>query len=188
MSLTVISLVTIVNVFLSIITLVFWNTLKSYQQNRILTFIDPSRDPLGAGYQIIQSKIAIGSGGMYGKGFLAGTQKNLQFVPEHHTDFIFSVIGEEFGFVGSIIYIFVFALFLLRIVHLIFKMQEKEYQLASGGILGYLTFQIFINVGMNLGIMPTTGIALPFISYGGSSLLLNTTAIALILKFHRGRR
>jgi rod shape determining protein RodA len=171
------------NTFFFFITPFIWNSLKVYQQNRILTFIDPMRDPFGAGYQIIQSRIAIGSGGFWGKGFLMGTQKNLNFLPEHHTDFIFSVIGEEFGFLGCAIILSIYFLFLYRIVKNIYTLKRKEFRFAAIGILAYLTFQIFINIGMNIGIVPTTGIPLPFISYGGSNLLINILAIGLVLKF-----
>ena len=171
------------NTFFFFITPFIWNSLKVYQQNRILTFIDPMRDPFGAGYQIIQSRIAIGSGGFWGKGFLMGTQKNLNFLPEHHTDFIFSVIGEEFGFLGCAIILLIYFLFLYRIVRNINALKRKEFRFAAIGILAYLTFQIFINIGMNIGIVPTTGIPLPFISYGGSNLLINVLAIGLVLKF-----
>ncbi len=171
------------NTFVALISPVIWHGLKEYQQNRILTFIDPMRDPFGAGYQIIQSKIAIGSGGLWGKGFLMGTQKNLKFLPEHHTDFIFSVIGEEFGFFGCLIVLTLFFLFLFSLVRSIRKLKRNETYFASIGIVTYLAFQIFVNVGMNLGVVPTTGIPLPFISYGGSNLLINVMAVGFVLKF-----
>ena len=183
LSYILISFTAVINIFVFFITPVIWNNLKEYQQNRILTFIDPLRDPFGAGYQIIQSKIAIGSGGFYGKGFLEGTQKNLNFLPENHTDFIFSVIGEEFGFFGCAIILLLFFLFLFRISVSLKKLKRKERKFATMGILTYLSFQIFVNIGMNTGIVPTTGIPLPFISYGGSNLLVNVLAVALILKF-----
>ncbi len=179
----IIGFAVVLNTFFFFITPFIWNSLKVYQQNRILTFIDPMRDPFGAGYQIIQSRIAIGSGGFWGKGFLMGTQKNLNFLPEHHTDFIFSVIGEEFGFLGCAIILLIYFLFLYRIVRHINALKRKEFRFAAIGILAYLTFQIFINIGMNIGIVPTTGIPLPFISYGGSNLLINLLAIGLVLKF-----
>ncbi len=179
----IIGFVLAINTFIFFITPIFWNSLKDYQQNRILTFINPMRDPFGAGYQIIQSKIAIGSGGIFGKGFLLGTQKNMNFLPEHHTDFIFSVIGEEFGFFGCTFILVIYFLFLYKIALSIIKIKRKEYRFVSIGILAYITFQIFINIGMNLGIVPTTGIPLPFISYGGSNLLINVTAIGFILKY-----
>lgn len=173
----------ILNTFIFFITPIFWNFLKDYQKSRILTFVDPSRDPYGAGYQIIQSKIAVGSGGLSGKGFLLGTQKNLNFVPEHHTDFIFSVIGEELGFFGCAILIGIFFMFFSMILRNVSKMKSLEMKLSIIGILGYLLFQMFINIGMNIGIAPTTGIPLPFISYGGSNLLINMIGIAIILNY-----
>ena len=173
----------VINVFVALIMPVFWMGLKDYQQNRILTFIDPTRDPLGAWYQIIQSKIAVGSGSLTGKGWLMGTQKNMNFLPEHHTDFIFSVIGEEFGFVGSMFLLLIFALFFGRIIHDINQLKVKERKIASAGIFAYLMFQSFINIGMNIGLVPATGIPLPFISYGGSNLLINTISVAVILKY-----
>ncbi len=173
----------IINVFLALIMPVFWNSLKDYQQNRILTFIDPMRDPLGAGYQIIQAKIAVGSGSIAGKGWLQGTQKNMNFLPEHHTDFIFSVIGEEFGFLGSLVLLGVFTLFFFRLIHAVNDLKVRERKIASAGILAYLMFQTFINIGMNIGLVPATGIPLPFISYGGSNLLINSIAVGVVLKY-----
>ncbi|MCB5252710.1 MAG: rod shape-determining protein RodA [Candidatus Cloacimonadaceae bacterium] len=173
----------IINTFIALITPVFWMGLKDYQQNRILTFLDPTRDPLGAGYQIIQSKIAIGSGSLTGKGWLMGTQKNMNFLPEHHTDFIFSVIGEEFGFVGSIFIVLLFFAFFARLIHSVIQLKVRERKVATAGIMAYLMFQTFINIGMNIGLVPATGIPLPFISYGGSNLLINTISVAVILKY-----
>ncbi len=170
----------IANVFAS---LVFWQILKPYQINRILTFIDPTRDPLGAGYQVIQSKIAIGSGGLWGKGFLHGTQKNLDFLPEHHTDFIFSVYGEELGFLLSLVLFSLFFFLLIKIIKSIDKIYVLERKIATVGIFSFLFFQMFVNIGMNIGIVPTTGVPLPFISYGGSNLVINSISIALIQKY-----
>lgn len=178
-----ITVASILNVFISLITPVLWMGLKDYQQNRILTFIDPTRDPLGAGYQIIQAKIAIGSGSMWGKGWLLGTQKNMNFLPEHHTDFIFSVVGEEFGFIGSILLLFLFAIFFARIIKNVGELKVKERKVATAGIMAYLMFQMFINIGMNIGLVPATGIPLPFISYGGSNLLINAISVGVILKY-----
>jgi rod shape determining protein RodA len=173
----------IVNVFIAFITPVFWMGLKDYQQNRLLTFLDPTRDPLGAGYQIIQAKIAIGSGSMFGKGWLLGTQKNMNFLPEHHTDFIFSVVGEEFGFMGSILLLAIFAAFFSRIIRNANDLKIKERKVATSGIMAYLMLQTFINIGMNIGLVPATGIPLPFISYGGSNLLINAISVGVILKY-----
>lgn len=173
----------ILNLFLALIMPVFWNGLREYQQDRILTFLDPMRDPLGAGYQIIQAKIAVGSGGALGKGWLEGTQKNMNFLPEHHTDFIFSVIGEEFGFIGSLVLLLAFFLFFWRLITAIRDIRVRERKIATAGIFGYLVFQAFINIGMNIGLVPTTGIPLPFISYGGSNLLINGLGLGIVLKY-----
>lgn len=170
----------LVNIFGS---LIFWQILKPYQINRILTFIDPTRDPLGAGYQVIQSKIAVGSGGLWGKGFLQGTQKNLDFLPEHHTDFIFSVFGEELGFIVSMLLLALFFYLLMKIIKSIDKIYVLERKIATVGIFTFIFFQIFVNIGMNIGIVPTTGVPLPFISYGGSNLVINSVSIALIQKY-----
>ena len=178
-----ITVAVIVNLFSAMIMPVFWNHLKDYQQNRILTFIDPMRDPLGAGYQIIQSKIAIGSGSTFGKGWLEGTQKNMNFLPEHHTDFIFSVIGEEFGFFGGLFLLGLFFAFFWRLILAVSQIKVRERQIAASGITVYLMFQTFINIGMNIGLVPATGIPLPFISYGGSNLLINAIAVGVILKY-----
>ena len=173
----------IANVFIALITPVLWMSLKDYQQDRILTFLDPTRDPLGAGYQIIQAKIAIGSGSMFGKGWLLGTQKNMNFLPEHHTDFIFSVVGEEFGFIGSMILLSVLVAFFYRLIRNVNELKITERKVATAGIMAYLMFQTFINIGMNIGLVPATGIPLPFVSYGGSNLLINAVSVGVILKY-----
>lgn len=183
LSKVIVGFTAVINVFFFIITPIIWNNLHEYQQDRILSFINPARNPFGSGYQIIQSKIAIGSGGLFGKGFLMGTQKNLDFLPEHHTDFIFSIIGEEFGFLGCLFLLTLFFVFLYRLANKISGLKRKENRYAAVGLFAYLTFQISINIGMNIGIMPTTGIPLPFISYGGSNMLINVLGIGLILKF-----
>jgi len=175
------------NAFISLITPYMWWTLHDYQRNRILAFINPKFDVLGSGYQIIQSKIAIGSGGIFGKGFLHGTQKNLNFLPEQQTDFIFSVIGEELGFVGCFILLFLFVALIWRIVIIMRKIRINKQRLIIAGILSYFIFQIVVNIGMNIGIIPVVGIPLPFISYGGSSLLVNMASMGLIFKYARER-
>jgi rod shape determining protein RodA len=178
-----IAMIIILNIGIAFSTPFVWKHLKTYQQNRILTFIDPMRDPFGAGYQILQAKIAIGSGGFWGKGFLQGTQKNLNFLPEHHTDFIFSVIGEEFGFFGCLFLLVLYFLLLNRISMRINLLKRDEKRIAVMGILAYLVFQIFVNIGMNTGIVPATGIPLPFVSYGGTNLIINVIAVGLVLKY-----
>lgn len=156
-----------------------WNSLASYQQNRILVFLDPSVDPRGAGYHVIQSMVAIGSGGLTGKGFTAGTQKRLDFLPEQHTDFIFSVIGEELGFVGTVAALLAFAFILVRLVRLAQRAPDPFAGLVIFGIFGTWLVHIFVNVGMTVGLVPVTGIPLPFVSYGGTFLLMSWVALAV---------
>lgn len=159
-----------------------WPMLHDYQRKRVLILLDPSQDPLGAGYHTIQATIALGSGGLAGKGWLHGTQAQLDFLPERHTDFIFSVIGEELGFIGALCVLLVFFLFLLRIAKSLGRLYVREHRIAVTGVLSFLAFQVIINVGMNMGMFPTTGIPLPFISYGGSNLLINSLSVGIILK------
>jgi rod shape determining protein RodA len=178
-----------VNMLVGIAGPILWNQLKGYQQDRILTFLDPGHDPLGAGYQIIQSEVAIGSGGFAGKGYLQGTQKGLSFLPEQHTDFIFSVVGEEFGFIGCALVLVFFALVLSRILLIAARTRNRFASLLVIGIFGYLSFQILVNVGMTLGLVPVTGLPLPLLSYGGSSLITTLFTIGVVLGVGlRGRR
>jgi rod shape determining protein RodA len=159
-----------------------WNSLKPYQQNRILVFLDPEVDPRGAGYQIIQSKVAIGSGGLFGKGFTMGTQKRFDFLPEQHTDFIFSVVGEELGFLGTALCIIAFAYVLLRLVRMAQDSPDPFAGLVLLGIFGAWLVHIFVNVGMTVGLVPITGIPLPFVSYGGTFLLMSWVAVAIAVR------
>lgn len=158
-----------------------WNRMADYQKLRILVFLDPGRDPRGAGYQIIQSKIAIGSGGIFGKGFLNGSQTRLDFLPEPHTDFIFSVLGEEFGLVGALVVLFLFSFIFYRAVRIAVRCRSKFASLVVIGALSIIVFQFLENIGMTLGIMPVTGLPLPFLSYGGTSLVLFWSLIALMV-------
>jgi rod shape determining protein RodA len=160
---------------------VFWGLLKEYQRRRLLVFLSPSQDPLGAGYGLIQSKIAIGSGMMWGKGLFAGTQNLLQFVPEHQTDFIFSVVGEELGFVGAMVLLGLFLLWLGRGLRIAAVARDRFGMLIAVGIVTMVAFHVFVNIGMTIGIMPITGIPLPFVSYGGSALMTMLWATALLL-------
>jgi rod shape determining protein RodA len=160
---------------------ILWHVLKEYQRRRLLAFVHPDLDPLGAGYGIIQSKIAVGSGLAWGKGLLAGTQGVLRFVPEHHTDFIFSVIGEEFGFIGAIVLLGCFLLWVSRGLRIAGEARDRFGALASVGIVSMVAFHVFVNIGMTVGIMPITGIPLPFISYGGSALMAMVWATFLLL-------
>ena len=159
---------------------VVWFFLKEYQQKRILTFINPERDPLGAGYHIIQSKIAIGSGMFTGKGFLKGTQNALSFLPEQHTDFIFAVVGEEFGFLGSLFILALFGLILYRGLRIAASVKNSYASLVAIGIVFVFVFHVVVNIGMALGVMPVVGMPLPFLSYGGSSLLVSMGMIGLL--------
>ncbi|HKV45006.1 MAG TPA: rod shape-determining protein RodA [bacterium] len=160
---------------------IFWHILKEYQRRRLLAFVHPSLDPLGSGYGIIQSKIAVGSGLVWGKGLFEGTQGVLRFVPEHHTDFIFSVIGEELGFVGAMLLLGLFLLFIWRGLHIAAVARDRFGGLVAVGIVSMVAFHVFVNVGMTVGIMPITGIPLPFISYGGSALMAMVWATAILL-------
>ena len=156
-----------------------WTSLKPYQQNRFLVFLDPAVDPRGAGYNLLQSKVAIGSGGLTGKGFTEGTQKGLNFLPEQHTDFIFSVIGEEFGFLGVVLALLAFTFILYRLIRLAERARDPFAGLVLFGIFGAWMVHIFVNVGMTVGVVPITGIPLPFLSYGGTFLIVSWAAVAM---------
>lgn len=158
-----------------------WFFLHDYQKQRILTFLNPGRDPLGAGYHIIQSQIAIGSGRIWGKGFLEGTQSQLRFLPEKHTDFAVAVFSEEWGFVGSMVLLGLFCLFLYSIYATARDAKDRFGSFLAAGVYFYFFWQICINMGMVLGLMPVVGIPLPFISYGGSATVVNLCLIGLVL-------
>jgi len=158
-----------------------WSLLKGYQKQRILTFLDPERDPLGAGYHIIQSKIAIGSGMITGKGFLKGTQNTLSFLPEQHTDFIFSVFAEEWGFVGSAVLILILLVFIVWGLNIAYGCRDPFGIILAFGITTLIFWQVFINIGMVMGLMPVVGIPLPFISYGGSSIITMMLGVGLLM-------
>lgn len=164
-----------------------WNLLKEYQKKRILVFLNPQMDPLGAGYTAIQSRIAVGSGGFFGKGWLHGTQSQLDFVPEHHTDFIFSVIAEEMGFIGAFSVVLLYGALFYQIILLMERTTDVKARLMAGGFLSLLFFQVLVNIGMCFGLFPVTGITLPFISYGGSSLVVVFTTIGLLVSIHKER-
>ncbi|MDC3157881.1 rod shape-determining protein RodA [Candidatus Pelagibacter sp.] len=155
--------------------------LKPYQKSRILTFFNPDRDPLGAGYQIIQSKIAIGSGGLLGKGFLQGTQSYLEFLPEKHTDFIFTLFSEEFGFVGSMVLILLYALLIYKIIRIGFSSRSFFAKLYCFGFASALFLYIFVNIAMVVGLLPIVGAPLPIMSYGGSSMLSIMLGLSIVM-------
>ena len=159
----------------------FWHVLKDYQKKRLLVFLDPNVDPMGAGYHIIQSKIAIGSGGIFGKGIFAGTQSQLNFLPEHHTDFIFAVVGEELGFIGALFLLALYFTVVWRGLKIAAEAKDNLGMLLAVGVISMFIFHVLVNIGMNSGIMPVTGIPLPFMSYGGSAMLTNMMAMGLLL-------
>lgn len=161
-----------------------WMRLAQYQKDRLLTFINPNADPTGTGYTLLQSKVAIGSGGLYGKGWFHGTQTQLGFLPEKHTDFIFSVLGEEWGFVGTLFIIFLYLILLFFCLSIAERSRSIYGKVAAVGLGMMLFTHIFINMSMTVGFMPITGLPLPFLSYGGSSLLTSFIAIGLLLNFN----
>jgi rod shape determining protein RodA len=159
-----------------------WAKLQPYQQARILTFFKPSEgDELGTGYQAFQSKVAIGSGGLLGKGYLAGSQKGLAFLPERHTDFIFSVVGEELGLVGAVIVLGLFSLLVYRAVRIAVQVKRPFGSALAIGVATYFAFQALVNISITVGLLPVTGLPLPFLSYGGSSMLASCLMVGLLL-------
>ncbi len=167
----------------------FWHFMHGYQKQRLLVFLDPNIDPLGAGYTIIQSKVAVGSGGLFGKGWLGGTQNQLNFLPERHTDFIFSVVGEEWGFMGSAVLVLLYFFIIKRALAIASLTTDIYGKLIASGVAVMLALQIVINIGMTIGLMPVVGIPLPLVSYGGSSLIATFVAIGLLINvaLHRSR-
>ncbi|HSG27726.1 MAG TPA: rod shape-determining protein RodA [Candidatus Krumholzibacterium sp.] len=176
-SLVVINLV----VMLSIPGLI--DSLKPYQQRRILAFFRPESDILGMGWQVYQSKVAIGSGGFIGKGFLQGTQKLLAFLPERHSDFAFSVLSEERGFMGSLLVLLLYSVIIIRGFYLASKVKSRFASIATIGICSYFAFHVVINIGMTIGLAPVTGLPLPLLSYGGSSMLVSCFLLGVLLNF-----
>tara|TARA_Y100001968_G_scaffold263845_1_gene252555 strand:+ start:475 stop:1725 length:1251 start_codon:yes stop_codon:yes gene_type:complete len=172
--------------FIAKITPWFWeNILKDYQKYRLITFIDPSKDPLGGGYHMLQSKIGIGSGGFLGTGLMQGQLTKLQFIPEQHTDFIFSALGEETGFLGTLLVIFLFFILIFRLIKISLKARTNFESLVVIGIASMFTFQIMVNIFMTIGLGPVTGIPLPFMSYGRTALLVNFISLGFCLSVSR---
>jgi rod shape determining protein RodA len=165
-----------------------YERLPSYQQKRIATFLNPESDPLGAGYNVIQSKVAIGSGGLMGKGYLQGTQTQLNFIPEQWTDFIYCVPGEEFGFLGGTVVLLFLGMLLFHGIKIASVSNNKFGSVGAIGIIGIFAAHIFINIGMSLGLLPVIGIPLPFLSYGGSALIANMTMVGLLMNFYANRK
>jgi rod shape determining protein RodA len=170
------------NMIMGVIALPFWNRLAPYQQNRLLAFLNPDVDPRAAGWHVIQSKVAVGSGGLLGKGFTEGTQKRLAFLPAQHTDFIFSIVGEELGFIGVLAALSLFAWLLLVLLRIARRATDPFSSLCVFGITGLLFTHIVENVGMTINLMPITGIPLPFFSYGGSFLLICSIGVGIALR------
>ena len=177
--------VLVFNLAVGTVARLLWDSLAPYQQNRVLVFLDPGLDPQQAGYHLVQSKVAIGSGGLTGKGFTLGTQKRFNFLPEQHTDFIFAVIGEEFGFVGTLLVLSGFAYVLFRLIRMATGTGSHFARFVLFGIFGAWITHVFVNTGMTVGLVPVTGIPLPFISYGGSFLLMCWVAAALAVRVAR---
>ena len=162
--------------------------MQDYQLKRLTIFVNPAADKSGDGFHILQSLWAIGSGQLWGKGYRMGTQGQLNFLPEHHTDFIFSVVGEEFGFVGTVTLLFLFLIFILRSISIALKARDPFGMLIATGVISMFTFHILVNVGMTSGIMPVTGIPLPLISYGGSAMWSNMASVGLLLSVNLRRQ
>jgi rod shape determining protein RodA len=164
-----------------------WHYLKPYQRQRLVSFINPQSDPLGAGYHVIQSEIAIGSGGPWGKGFLKGTQARLNFLPEQSTDFIFSVFAEEFGFAGSLLLLGIYAGLIARGVWIARHARERFGALLAIGLASVVFWQVVINVAMACGVLPVVGLTLPLVSYGGSSLIAMMAAMGVLVSINTRR-
>lgn len=168
-------------IILSIISIgLIWGNLHDYQRTRVITFINPASDPFGSGYHIIQSKVAIGSGGLFGKGFLKGTQSQLNFLPEKHTDFVFSVICEEFGFIGGSVLIILFLVLFYFIIQIALINREVNAKLLCVSVISLIFLQTFINMAMTVGLMPVVGIPMPFISYGGSAMITFSSLMGIV--------
>lgn len=167
---------------------ILWNMMHAYQRQRVLTFINPESDPLGSGYHIIQSKIAIGSGGLYGKGWLNGTQSHLEFLPERSTDFIFAVIGEEFGMLGIIALLSIYIFIIARGIFIAQRAQDTYSRLLAGSLIFTFVVYLVVNTGMVTGLLPVVGVPLPLISYGGTSMVTLMAAFGILMSIHTHRR
>jgi rod shape determining protein RodA len=177
---SVFTVVLLVNLAAGAATPIIWNGLKPYQRQRVLTFLNPEEDMAGAGYQVIQSRIAVGSGGLLGRGYLKGTQKGLAFLPQQHTDFVFSVLGEEGGFVGCVAALIGFAVLVTRGLLLAVRARSRFASVLVVSIISGIMFHVAVNVSMTLGLAPVTGIPLPFLSYGGTFLLATMAQMGLV--------
>ena len=180
--------IVLIFLLLAVATPLVWHFMHAYQRDRVLTFLNPQRDPLGAGYHIIQSQIAIGSGGMFGKGWLHGTQSQLDFLPESSTDFIFAVVGEEFGFIGTLALIGLYGFIVARSLFIAMRAQDTFSRLTAGSLsMAFFTY-VFINSGMVSGIVPVVGVPLPLISYGGTSMVTLMAGFGILMSIHSHRK
>ncbi len=175
-------------VLLAIATPILWHFMHIYQRERVLTFLNPQRDPLGAGYHIIQSEIAIGSGGMFGKGWLHGSQSQLDFLPESPTDFIFAVLGEQFGLIGALVLLALYGYIIARSLYIALRAQDTFSRLLAGSLtMAFFTY-VFINSGMVSGILPVVGVPLPLVSYGGTSMVTLMAGFGILMSIHSHRK
>ncbi len=181
-------LVAVVGVLLGACAPILWYLMHDYQRQRVLTFLNPESDPLGSGYHIIQSKIAIGSGGLYGKGWLNGTQSHLDFLPERSTDFIFAVFGEEFGLLGAVVLLGLYLLVIGRGLVITAGAQDTFGRLLGGSLILTFFVYVFVNIGMVTGLLPVVGVPLPLVSYGGTSLVSLMAAFGILMSVHTHRR
>jgi rod shape determining protein RodA len=165
----------------------FWGQLEGYQRNRLLTYVNPDRDPTGSGYHLLQSKIAIGSGGFWGKGFLESTQSLLNFLPARHTDFIFAVFSEEWGFIGALVLLGFYAYLVFWGIDIAVKSTDRSTALLAAGLASLLFFYCAINIGMTLGIFPVVGIPLPLMSYGGTAIIMTLFSLGILFNIKRRR-
>jgi rod shape determining protein RodA len=165
-----------------------YGKLQPYQQKRIMAVFDPTSDPLGSGYNVIQSKVAIGSGGLMGKGYLEGTQTQLKFIPEQWTDFIFCMVGEEFGFIGAIVLLILYFIIIFKLINSAYFAKNKFLSICCIGFATVFLFHLFVNIGMTMGIMPVIGIPLPLVSYGNSSLLSFMLMLGIGMNAYRNRK
>ncbi|MGR9106645.1 MAG: rod shape-determining protein RodA [Gammaproteobacteria bacterium] len=177
-----------VSILLGGLTPILWHFMRDYQRARVRTFLNPEEDPLGKGYHIIQSKIAIGSGGIYGKGWLNGTQAHLEFLPESSTDFIFAVLAEEFGLVGCLTLLSVYLLIICRCLYIALEAQDTFCRLLAGSLSITFFVYVFVNIGMVIGILPVVGVPLPLISYGGTSMVTLLAGFGILMSIHTHRR
>jgi len=169
-----------VNIISGGIAPIVWHSLRDYQKNRIISYLSPQKDIHGYGWNLLQSKIGIGSGGIFGKGFLNGTQKGLNFVPQQHTDFIFSAVGEEFGFLGYLFILTMLSIILLRVLYIVNRIKSKYTKIVVYTFTTFIIFEYFLNISMSSGLIPIVGIPLPLFSYGGSSYLTTFIMFAII--------